>query len=178
MLDNYEACLGALLISEGGYQDDPKDKGNSRSGPGAATNLGVTQEAWAAYVGHPVNAVDISKLTPKVVAPFYKSCYWHPIQGDALPKGVDYVVFDTAVNMGPRRAAKLLQQTLHIPQDGAIGAYTIARTLSKVDSMVIKSFCQNRREFYKTLEDFHIFGKGWIHRVDRVEKEALSMVED
>ena len=37
-----------------------------------------------------------------------------------LPSGVDWVVFDFAVNAGTGRAAKALQQAVEAEQDGSI----------------------------------------------------------
>ena len=65
-------------------------------------------------------------LTPADVAPLYKRKYWDKIKGDDLPNGVDYVVFDAAINSGPGRAAKWLQACVGVEPDGGIGPKTLS----------------------------------------------------
>ena len=72
--------------------------------------MGVTQRAWEAYIGHPVDEQTMRGLTPDKVKPFYKAMYWDKIRGDDLPAGIDYAAFDFAVNSGVSRAVKMLQQ--------------------------------------------------------------------
>jgi lysozyme family protein len=115
MKENFDAALKAILHHEGGYVNHKLD-------PGGRTNLGCTQRVWEEWVGHPVTEQDMRDLTPADVAPLYKAKYWDRIRGDDLPTGVDYIVFDAAINSGPGRAAKWLQQTVGAVPDGAIGA--------------------------------------------------------
>ena len=107
MQNNFDNCLALLLKSEGGYVNNPKD-------PGGRTNLGVTQKTWEAWVGRESSEKEMRALTKDQVAPLYKAKYWTACYGPQLPLGVDYAVFDAAVNMGVGRAVKLLQESLGI----------------------------------------------------------------
>ena len=107
MKNNWEQCFALILKNEGGYVDNPSD-------PGGATNLGCTKATWESWVGHPVTKEDIKALTPFDVMPLYKARYWDAISGDDLPAGVDYAVLDFAINSGPARASKTLQQVLGV----------------------------------------------------------------
>ena len=117
MQSNFNVCLALVLKSEGGYVNHPAD-------PGGRTNLGVTQKVWEDWVSHPVTEADMRALTPTDVGPMYKAKYWDMVKGDNLPKGVDYAVFDLAVNSGPGKAAKTLQSVLGANPDGQIGHST------------------------------------------------------
>ena len=97
MNSNFERCLQHTLKEEGGFVNNPKD-------PGGMTNLGVTKRTYEQYVGHPVDEETMRGLTPEMVAPLYKKMYWDVVKGDQLPDGVDYCVFDVAVNSGPTKA--------------------------------------------------------------------------
>jgi lysozyme family protein len=114
MNTNFDACLAHLLKHEGGFVNHPSD-------PGGATNLGVTQAVWEDWIDRAVSEENMRALTPAKVAPLYREMYWDRIKGDKLPSGVDYLVFDAAVNSGASRAAKWLQTTVGAVADGAIG---------------------------------------------------------
>jgi len=42
--------------------------------------------------------------------PLYRKKYWDAVSGDKLPDGVDYAVFDLAINSGTGRAAKIYEK--------------------------------------------------------------------
>jgi lysozyme family protein len=118
MITNFDTCLSHVLSSEGGYINNPKD-------PGGITNLGCTKATWELFVGHPVSEADMRNLTPADVKPLYKRKYWDMVSGDKLPAGLDYAVFDAAINSGPGRAAKWLQEVVGVTADGSIGPATL-----------------------------------------------------
>jgi lysozyme family protein len=109
------------------------------------------------------------------VAPLYKNKYWDKIQGDFLPDGVDLAVFDAAVNSGPGRAAKWLQELVGAKADGFIGPQTLA-TVGQIDPrMLVVDYNAYRLTFLQKLPTFPTFGKGWSNRVAAVTTEALAM---
>ena len=119
MKSNFDEALKAVLKHEGGFSNHPSD-------PGGMTNLGVTKAVWDAWVGHEVDEKTMRALTPEKVAMLYKAKYWDKTKCSDLPDGVDYAVFDAAVNSGPGRAAKWLQACVGVEQDGGIGPKTLA----------------------------------------------------
>lgn len=169
MKDNFEQCLALLLKHEGGYVNNPKD-------PGGRTNLGVTQRVYEAYVGHPVDEATMRALTPDVVAPIYKRDYWDACRCDDLPDGVDYAVFDLAVNSGTRRAAKMLQKSAGVPDDGSIGPATLKAVAECNARDLAADICENRLAFLQGLPTWATFGNGWGRRVAEVEQMAFNMV--
>ena len=52
-----------------------------------------------------------------------------------MPTGTDYCVFDTAINSGPGRAAKFLQEVVGVTADGAIGPRPLAAAEVKVEEV-------------------------------------------
>ncbi len=170
MRANFAEALQALLAPgrEGGYVNHPAD-------PGGMTNLGVTKTAWEEWVGHPVTEKAMRALTPADVAAFYKRKYWDKVQGDFLPDGIDHIVFDAAVNSGPGRAAKWLQEMVGAKADGFIGPQTLT-TVGQVDpKKLVADYNAHRMAFLKGLPTFPTFGKGWSIRVAAVTTEALAM---
>ena len=168
MRANYAESLQAVLVHEGGYVFNPKD-------PGGETNLGCTKTVWEEYCGHPVDTKAMKALTPADVAPLYKRKYWDNVCGDDLPAGVDYVVFDAAINSGAGRAAKWLQACVGVEPDGGIGPKTLAAVQAKDPKQLINDFCAYRLAYLKMLQTWNTFGKGWERRVKEVNATALTL---
>jgi lysozyme family protein len=169
MASNFQECLDLVLKSEGGWVNHPND-------PGGETNLGVTKAVWEEFVGHPVKTM--KDLTKDDVAPMYALKYWRPCYCEVLPRGLDFVVFSMGVNAGPGRSIKLLQQSIGCLPDGVIGPKTRELISSSNGATLIAKFSETRREYYRSLKTFPIFGKGWLTRVDREEQEALDMTKN
>jgi lysozyme family protein len=169
MKANFEPALKAILHHEGGFVNHPDD-------PGGMTNLGVTKKVWEEWLGHEVDEKAMRSLTPERVTLLYKAKYWDKIKGDALPDGVDYVVFDAAVNSGPGRAVKWLQACVGVEQDGGIGPKTLA-AVAKVDPKVlVEDYAKRRLSFLMDLPHWGTFGKGWSRRVAEMQNTATTML--
>ena len=167
MKDNFDECLKMLLHHEGGYVNHPKD-------PGGETNLGVTKRVYEKWGG----TKDMKDLTVEDVAPIYKKEYWHRCKCDDLESGVDWVVFDWAVNSGTGRSAKAIQKICGASQDGAIGPKTLALIGTQNTEYVIEEFGKIRQDFYESLKTFDTFGKGWTRRNKETTAKALEMIEE
>jgi lysozyme family protein len=169
MKNNFPKSLAAVLVHEGGYVNNPKD-------PGGMTNLGCTKAVWEEHCGYPVTEKTMRALTPADVAPLYKRKYWDKVCGDDLPTGVDYVVFDSAINSGPGRAAKWLQACVGVEVDGNIGPKTLAAVRAFNQKQLIQDYSKRRLSFLMDLPTWGTFGKGWTKRVYEVEALALTQV--
>jgi lysozyme family protein len=171
--DPFEAALTEVLVHEGGFSNHARD-------PGGMTNLGVTKRTWEAWTGKPATESEMRSLTRAKVAPLYRKNYWDAVRADDLPPALALVVFDFAVNAGPARAARYLQQLVGVAMDGKIGPQTIAATVSAAgkrgDAALVKDYSHARRNYYRSLSTFDTFGRGWLRRVDEVEQAALELV--
>jgi lysozyme family protein len=167
--ENFDDALKAILHHEGGYVNHPKD-------PGGMTNLGVTKRVWEEWVGHEVDEKAMRALTPELVGPLYKAKYWDKIKGDELPTGVDYAVFDAAINSGPGRAAKWLQTVVGAVPDGAIGNGTLAKVAAMDAEDIVRKYQETRLAFMQSLPTWDTFGKGWGRRVAEVGSAAQKML--
>ena len=168
MKDNFPKALAAVLVHEGGYVNNPAD-------PGGMTNLGCTKAVWEEHCGHPVDEKAMRALTPTDVGPLYKRKYWDKVLGDDLPSGVDYVVFDAAINSGPGRAAKWLQACVGVEPDGGIGPKTLAAVRAVDPKTLVQDYTKRRLSFMMSLSTWPTFGKGWTRRVNEVEATGLKM---
>jgi lysozyme family protein len=170
MKANFKPSLAAVLVHEGGFSNHPKD-------PGGATMKGVTQrvyDAWRRTNGKDQQSV--ARISDAEIETIYYQQYWLAVRADNLPSGLDYAVFDYAVNSGPSRAIKHLQEVLGVTADGIMGNVTIARASEPETKEKIRALCDRRMKFLRGLPTWDTFGKGWSRRVDGVLSKATAMV--
>jgi lysozyme family protein len=99
-----DELLEGLLAREGGYVNNPADRGG-------ATNYGIT-EAVARANGF---AADMRQLPRETAKSIYRRIYWERPRFDQVAARAPHVaaeLFDTGVNMGPSVAATFLQRLL------------------------------------------------------------------
>jgi lysozyme family protein len=169
MLSNWDNSFKLMLKSEGGFVNHPSD-------PGGMTNLGVTKATWENWVGRESDEAEMRGLTPEKVEPMYKKKYFDAVRGDELPMGLDYLMFDFAVNAGAGRAIKTLQTAVGVTPDGGFGPMTMAAVQAVDPVDLIERFSQAKEDFYRSLTTFATFGKGWLNRVADVKVKASSML--
>ena len=144
---NFEKSLKYVLVSEGGWTNDPHD-------PGGATMYGIIQREYDAYCArHGLPKQSVRYITVAQRADIYKTEYWDALNCDALPNGVDYCVFDAGVNSGVARAKQWRAQA----------------------GDNINRFCDIRLAFLKKLKTWVYFGRGWSARVASVRHNATLM---
>lgn len=166
---NFAKSLALVLKHEGGWSDHPKD-------PGGATMKGVTLANFRRYVKADATKAELRKITDAQLATVYRRFYWDAVAGAELPDGVDFAVFDFAVNSGPARAAKYLQAVVNAKQDGRIGPATLAAVRAKPHAAIINTLCDNRLVFMQSLKKlWPTFKNGWTTRVKDVRSKALEM---
>lgn len=151
MITTFNEAIERVLNHEGGYVNDPTDAGGE-------TKWGISKRSYP--------SLDIKNLTKEQAKTIYHQDYWLKSYADKLPSDVRYIHFDTAINMGLNRAAKLLQRSIGgIAIDGIIGN----QTLSNVSRTTIYKYALYRLAYYNK-----IIGKknsqvkyinGWTNRV-------------
>lgn len=170
MQQNFDAALAHVLLFEGGYSDHPLD-------PGGATNLGITLAVLEASRGKPVSKDDVRRLTNAEAAAIYRTRYWEPARCGALPSGVDFAVFDCAVNQGTGRAARFLQQAANVAADGKLGPATLAAVKRMPAEALLAEFMARRMLGYGLLQTlFKTFGLGWSRRLMATHTAAHALL--
>tara|TARA_Y100001963_G_scaffold116261_1_gene161483 strand:+ start:544 stop:1062 length:519 start_codon:yes stop_codon:yes gene_type:complete len=171
MRDNFEHCLSLVLHHEGGFVNHPKD-------PGGMTNMGVTKKVYEKYMEREVTEQEMRDMPGEHVQDIYKRKYWDKVKGDDLPSGVDWCIFDFAVNAGPSRAAKTVQQFVGAGIDGVIGPNTIKKIEAYPAGIkgVIETYTAQRSQFYRNLKTYATFGKGWDRRTYETRKQAIDLL--
>jgi lysozyme family protein len=166
----FEAAMPFVLRWEGGFVDHPND-------PGGRTNKGVTQKVYDHWRRRQALAQrDVKLIQDAEVHAIYEADYWLPPRCDLLQSQLDLVQFDTAVNMGPGRAVRFLQQSLGCDIDGDFGPRTErAATACDAGSTIIR-YCDVREAFYRRLAQnrpqLAVFLKGWLNRLNALRTEV------
>ena len=173
-LNDFARSLPRILVYEGGKVDNPKD-------PGGRTNKGITQATYNAYArskGWPVTR-DVFDIPDADVSAIYETMYWDTIQGDKLPPGLDFAVFDGAVNSGCGRSVMWLQAALGDAYKGQIDGQIGDKTLQAIADFggtdaLIADYCSRRLGTLKRLKTWSTFGAGWHARIANVQKTATT----
>lgn len=160
---NFAISLALTLGYEGEWSDNPAD-------PGGATMYGVTQRTYDAYRTSkklPLQSVRLMSTSERF--DIYQETFWTPCGCDVLPSGVDYALFDFAVNSGLSRAVMTLQSVLGVVQDGRMGPQTVTAALSYCEKYQVTALsdalCVARSKFLQTLPTYRAFGEGWMTRI-------------
>jgi lysozyme family protein len=164
----YDEALRRLLAHEGGYSNHPSD-------PGGPTKFGITIHDYRKYIDAGGTAANVRAMTVDQAKAIYRDKYWNAMRCDALPAGVDYCIFDYAVNSGTGRAPKVLQRVLGIAVSGRMDERTLAAARARDARALIGAICDERLRFLRALRTWPVFGKGWSRRVREVRAAALAM---
>jgi|SanBayMetagenome_1026888.scaffolds.fasta_scaffold04872_4 lysozyme family protein len=151
---NFDTAVEKVFDHEGDYSDHPDDKGG-------ATRYGIT-EAVARSVGY---RGDMRELPLDLAKRIYLDRYWRSISADDLPPGLRYIVFDAAVNSGPRQAVLWLQRALGVAADGIIGPKTLAAAYQADLSRLKSALLAQRLRFMSSLSNWPAFSRGWARRI-------------
>ena len=147
----FEEVIDKVLAHEGGYVNDPDD-------PGGETNYGISKRAYP--------NTDIKNLTIEGAKFIYKRDYWVKSKANLLPPELRYIHFDTAVNMGRARAAKLLQTSVKSTPDGIIGPNTLKAVEARGS---LRNYAIERFKYYNKIivnnPTSIKYVRGWFGRV-------------
>lgn len=176
---DFDACLAFTLRPENDGQPFHETPGD----PGGATAWGITYATfcgWRRYRGLPTPTLDeLRDITPAERATLYEIEFWHPIRGDALPRGVDLMVFDFGVTAGVGAASRCLQRALGFAGDeldGDIGPMTLGAVGRALPVVLIRDLADLQAAYYEALPGAQVFARGWLERTDRRQAAAVAML--
>lgn len=152
-----------LLLSptyEGGYSNDPRDRGGE-------TKYGISKCSYP--------SLDIKNLTRADVKPIYKKDFWGPAGCDAVPPSLKYPLFDFAVNSGPKTAVRALQKRLQVETDGIIGPVTLMEISLWPEKDLALALTLDRLVYMTSLLTWPVHGKGWSRRIASVGYQILEV---
>lgn len=171
-----------VLVKEGGFVNHPADKGG-------ATNFGITQETLSRYLERAVTVEEVKNMDIQTARDIYELRYYHNPRINKLPFGIQHFVFDCAVNHGPRRAIKFVQQVCNdggfgpATVDGLMGPKTKAIANTCYSTMghdwMLLALIEERRMFYlrivKRNPSQKVFLRGWMARANSFLSEVSNV---
>jgi lysozyme family protein len=86
------------------------------------------------------------------------------------------MVWDMAVNAGVKGSVKILQTILGVDVDGELGPETLEAISNNNTITLINNLASLQTDYYKSLNVFIYFGKGWLNRVNARQATALGML--
>lgn len=166
---NFDQAFAMVVGNEGGFTKDGMDRGNWTTGIVGQGELKGTKFGISA-AAYP--RLDIENLTLERAKELYLLDYWNGCGCDLVPDGVNYVLFDMAVNSGVKAAIKSLQEVLHIQVDGIFGDQTRAALKGADAGYLYRAINGSRLDHLTALDDgrWLKFGRGLVKRVARILK--------
>jgi lysozyme family protein len=152
-----KAAILKTIRKEGGYVNDPVDKGGE-------TKYGISRRSWP--------DVDVANLTIWQAFDIYRKHYAMPLRvAEVDNPRIGWKVFDVGVNAGIIRAAKLTQESLGMGPDGidgVIGPRTIRAINATDEATFFMHFIPLLERFYEGIverdPEQRKFLNGWLSR--------------
>lgn len=159
---NFCEAFSKLIKHEGEYSNDRNDRGNWTSGViGQGELRGTKFGISAAAYPH----LNIKELKLDQAQAIYLSDYWIVAGCDRVPPEVAFDLFDTAVNSGPKAAARLLQAAIGVATDGVIGPKTLEVLLTFAPARFLARFNGARLLAMTNMAAWETQNKGWARRI-------------
>jgi lysozyme family protein len=191
---DFDIAYGETEIREGGYVNDPVDRGGETH-RGVARKFNGDWKGWPIIdkikQDHPddfIDRINVNAELEVLAKELYKQRYWDPVRGDEIPnQHIANKVFDTGVNQGVGTSISYLQTGLNllnrnqknyadIEVDKKFGPATMKSLLAFLDLeddspdylLKILNVLQANSyiETMKRDSTQQRFARGWLNRVD------------
>lgn len=160
---DFDEAFELLIGHEGGFQNNPKDRGNWTSGkPGVGELRGTKFGISAMSYPH----IAIEALTLSEAKRIYLSDYWLSSKIDRLPEVMRFDMFDTAVHSGPFMAIQFVQRAAKVAVDGWFGPITTEAVRAMEPYRLFARFNGARLDFLNNNPSLWAeFGRGLAQRI-------------
>lgn len=160
---NIEKLVPKILKWEGGFVDDPLDKGG-------ATNKGVTIATFRQVFGQDKTVEDLKHLTNEQFMTVLKRFYWDRWKADQINnQSISNLLVDWVWGSGVH-GIKIPQRILHLNPDGIVGNITIGAVNSAEPKKLFEDIWNARRDFLNGIvqrdPSQKRFIKGWMNRLN------------
>ncbi|MEI7145077.1 glycosyl hydrolase 108 family protein [Pectobacterium brasiliense] len=176
---SFSHAVAFVLAKEGGYVNDPTDKGGE-------TKFGISdlrdgiRDGMTDIDGDKKPDVSIKDLTLEQASQIYYRDYWYPAYCNDWPDGISLIVFDSAVQHGVKKAIQLLQSAAGVDDDGIVGKDTRAAVKGADPEWLLTRYLLRRARYYtdiiKSNSSQGKYLNGWFNRLDSVTNAAWEVV--
>ncbi|WP_339097237.1 glycosyl hydrolase 108 family protein [Pectobacterium brasiliense] len=176
---SFTHAVAFVLAKEGGYVNDPTDKGEE-------TKFGISdlrdgiRDGMTDIDGDKKPDVSIKDLTLEQASQIYYRDYWYPSYCNDWPDGISLIVFDSSVQHGVKKAIQLLQEAAGVTADGIVGPKTTAAVISADPEWLLTRYLLRRARYYsdiiKSNSSQGKYLNGWFNRLDSVTNAAWEVV--
>ena len=155
-----------ILKWEGGFVDDPLDKGG-------ATNKGITIGTFRRFYGKDATVDQLKNITDEQWMHIFKRGYWDKWKADYIKnQSIANILVDWAWCSGVVTSIKQAQKILEVRTDGLVGSDTVA-AINAADTKIL--FDKIKRKRFEFVEDIvkrvpsqDRFLKGWKNRINQI----------
>jgi lysozyme family protein len=145
---NPDPAINYMLKFEGGYSNDPDDKG----GP---TNFGISRRFLLMLdddICSPGTEDEyIRNLTLPRAIELYHIYFWRPAYDEINSQDVANYILDMAVNHGPAKSHKIAQNAAGVAVDGVMGPQTIRAINCKERHALLTEMQLLRANYYRII---------------------------
>ena len=146
----FKTVFDRTLGHEGNYNNNPND-------PGGETKWGISKRSYPNLI--------IKELTEEDAFNIYYRDFWLRLGMDRLPDGVQFQLFDFAVNSGIETAIRYFQRSLGIADDGYFGPVSFAASSIATESDMIMNLNAERLDYMTRLKNWPDASRGWARRI-------------
>ena len=194
MSDNFSIAHKFTLSWEGGETDDAADRGGfTKFGVSTAflTDIASTQAGRDVLermgVILPVNRNTIRNLTESLAASLFRWQMWDALKLDLIPLRPAIVIYDAAVNSGPKQSVRFAQRGYNacvaygqpLDTDGIMGPAT-RKAMQQADTdKILMAMLDQREQFFNDLvrakPSQEVFLAGWLNRVTDLRRYVRGL---
>lgn len=187
MTEQFKKAYAVTMKNEGGYANDPDDRGGE-------TWRGIARKFWGSWPGWKIidqikqtkapslnTALAANTQLAGMVLEFYKKNFWDPLKLDQIECAqTGLQLFDISVNSGTSLGAKMLQEAVNhfradnpIVVDGKVGPGTLTAANSIGHQQLYEKINVLRAAFYEAIiardSSQAKFRKSWFSRIKPFE---------
>ncbi len=167
---NFETFAAKILALEGGFSDDPADRGG-------ATNMGVTLATWR-RVGYDkdddgdIDPDDLLRLTRNDVFKVLRCFYWNRWRADEIDSQHLACMLVDWLWCSGKWGIVIPQRILGVTADGYVGSLTLAAVNLADREWFFRQLYEHRLNFISQIvardPTQRKFEKGWRNRITRL----------